>query len=130
MRILIAPLALAALLMGSAAGHAAPASKALSELVGHWSFLVTTGAGVTRGQMRIEPSETNMTGTVTTERGNEIMPVRAVIRNGDHIEILVGSPRGDVVFGGALANDARSFEGTVLYHDGQRFPMSGQRVQR
>lgn len=121
----------AALMAASSAGQTVPRPQSSAELTGHWQFLVTTGQGTTKGAMQIEAGgTTGLTGTVTTDRGNEVMPVRAVIRNGDHVEILVGTQHGDVVFGGALSSDARTFDGTVLYHNGQRFPMSGQKVQQ
>ncbi len=39
----------------------------------------------------------------------------------------VGSPNGNATFKGALSADASSFDGTVTYHTGQKFPMTGKR---
>jgi hypothetical protein len=43
------------------------------------------------------------------------------------LSMLVESPEGNVTFKGTLADDARTFQGQVVYYDGRTIPMSGRR---
>ena len=92
-------------------------------LQGTWTFKVPTAAGVTNGVIRLD----SVGGSLTTDQGDEILPIRAVEQDGRRLRIVVGSPQGDVVFTGRLDADAEAFEGVVVYHTGQSFPMSGRR---
>lgn len=123
MKTSLAALAAAVLLTACAT---APPPQPVS-LRGTWTFQVPTAAGVTNGVMRIEGPEERLGGTLTTDQGDEVLPLRAIEQGGDGLRIVVGSPQGDVVFSGRLGADGASFEGVVVYHTGQSFPMSGRR---
>jgi hypothetical protein len=67
------------------------------------------------------------TGTLKTDQGNNVLPVRSLTLQGSDMSMLVESPNGNVTFKGKLAADAQTFEGKVTYYNGQVFPMSGHR---
>lgn len=122
-RSLTALLALACLAGCMAGRGAAPVS-----LAGGWSLLIEPGEGrVTRGRMQLAAAADGYRGTLTTDRGDNVLPVRSFTLAGADIRMHVESPQGAVTFAGALAPDARSFAGTVTYHNGSRFPMRATR---
>ena len=63
------------------------------------------------------------TGTLTTNRGDNVLPVRTFTVAGRDVRMQVQSPQGAVTFGGTLAPGGRAFAGTVTYHDGRPFPL-------
>lgn len=113
----LALLCLAACVTGRSA---APASMA-----GDWSFRIETGGGrTTLGRLQLARAAGGYAGTLTTNRGSNVLPVRSFTVDGTMVRMAVESPQGAVTFAGALAEGARAFAGTVTYHDGQRFPLS------
>ena len=101
-------------------GRAPPGS-----LAGGWTFRIDTGAGrITHGRLSLTPAAGGYAGTLTTNRGDNVLPVRSFTVDGRAIRMHVESPQGAVTFSGTLANGARAFAGTVTYHDGQLFPLS------
>lgn len=98
-----------------------------ADLSGDWVFEVETGSNVTHGAMKLVAQSEVYSGTLTTDQGNNVLPVRSLTLDGTAMAMLVESPNGKVTFAGTLAPDGRSFEGTVTYHNGQAFPMSGSR---
>ena len=100
-------------------GRAAPGS-----LAGGWTFRIDTGGGrTTHGQLHLTPSGRGYTGTLTTNRGDNVLPVRTFTVAGRDVRMQVASPQGAVTFGGTLAPGGRAFAGTVTYHDGRPFPL-------
>ena len=79
--------------------------------------------------MTIASTEQGYRGTLTTNQGNNVLPVRSLTLDGSDMNMTVESPNGNVVFKGLLNPDGRSFQGTVTYHTGQSFPMSGSKRQ-
>ena len=111
-------------LVGCAAGPRVSAP----DLSGDWTFEVQTGAtSVTHGAMTLAAAAQGYQGTLTTNQGNNVLPVRSLTLNGSDMNLVVESPNGNVVFKGLLGSDGRSFQGTVTYHTGQSFPMSGNK---
>jgi hypothetical protein len=96
-------------------------------LQGTWTFKVPTAGGVTNGVIRLSGPGDRLGGSLTTDQGDEVLPIKAVDRRGRALRIVVGSPQGDVVFTGQLDVDAAGFDGVVVYHTGQSFPMCGRR---
>ena len=86
-----------------------------------------TGASVTHGAMTIAKAGQGYQGTLTTDQGSNVLPVRSLTLDGSDLNMIVESPNGKVVFKGLLNSDGRSFQGTVTYHTGQNFPMSGSK---
>lgn len=111
---------LAACVAGPGGRGAAPVS-----LAGGWSFQIDTGGGrVTHGRLQLAPAAGGYAGTLTTNRGLNVLPVPSFTVLGADVRMRVESPQGAVTFAGALAPEARAFAGTVIYHDGRRFPLS------
>ena len=96
-------------------------------LAGDWVFEVQTERNVTHGAMTLVADGASYTGTLKTDQGNNVLPVRSLTLQGSDISMLVESPNGNVTFKGTLATDAQTFEGKVTYYNGQVFPMSGRR---
>lgn len=125
MRLLIA-LCSALFLLSACASANRPASERPS-LAGNWVFEVQTGTSVTHGSMTLSGEKQTYTGTLTTDQGNNVLPVRSLMLDGSRMNMTVESPNGLVTFLGTLGADARTFQGTVTYYTGQSFPMSGTR---
>lgn len=118
---------LAVLALVSLGGCMTGRGTAPASLAGGWSFQLEPEGRVTRGQMRLVPAANGYQGTLTTDRGGNLLPVRSFTLDGAAIRMHVESPQGAVTFAGTLAPDARTFAGTVTYHDGRRFPMRATR---
>ena len=125
MRILITCLCFAVALSAGCAGS--PELPKAPDLAGDWVFEVQTGRNVTHGAMTLVADGTAYKGTLTTDQGNNVLPVRSLTLQGSALNMLVESPNGNVTFKGTLATDAQTFQGKVTYHNGQEFPMSGRR---
>ena len=122
-RSLLAALALA----GLAACAAGPGGRGAApvSLAGAWSFRIDTGGGrITLGRLQLAPAAGGYAGTLTTNRGDNVLPVPSFTVLGAEVRMRVESPQGAVTFAGALTPGARAFTGTLTYHDGQRFPLS------
>jgi hypothetical protein len=125
MRTLIACLCFAVALLPGCAGS--PERSKAPALAGDWVFEVQTGQNVAHGSMTLVAAGASYTGTLTTDQGNNVLPVRSVTVQGSDMSMLVESLNGKVTFKGMLAADAQTFEGKVTYYNGQVFPMSGRR---
>lgn len=118
-------ISIALLSLAACAGTAERATR--HDLSGDWIFEVPTGRNVAHGAMTLVAEGDGYGGTLTTDQGDEVLPVRSLELRGSGMRLVVGSPNGDVVFEGALADSGATFDGIVTYHNGQRFPMSGRR---
>jgi hypothetical protein len=125
MRTLIVCLCFAVALLAGCAGTSK--RETAPDLAGDWVFEVQTGKNVTHGAMTLVADGASYKGTLTTDQGNNVLPVRSLLLQGSAMNMLVESPNGNVSFQGTLSSDAQTFEGKVTYHNGQEFPMSGRR---
>ena len=125
MKTLIACLCVAVCLLTACAGS--PERSTAPDLTGDWVFEVQTGQNVTHGAMTLIANGASYKGTLTTDQGGNVLPVRSLTVDGFDMDMLVESPNGNVTFKGTLAADARTFVGKVTYYNGQTFPMSGHR---
>lgn len=116
MRKLIASLCFVALLAGCAGSPERPKAP---DLAGDWMFEVQTGQNVAHGAMTLLADGASYKGTLTTDQGNNVLPVRSLTLQGSDLSMLVESPNGTVTFKGTLAADARTFQGNVTYYNGQ-----------
>jgi hypothetical protein len=124
MKTLIACLYFAvALLTGCAIGPARPTPN----LAGDWVFEAQTGENVARGAMTLVADGASYKGTLTTDQTANVLPVRSLTLQGSDLSMLVESPEGNITFKGTLAADAQTFQGKVMYFNGQVIPMSGRR---
>ncbi|HYD12790.1 MAG TPA: hypothetical protein VEC11_08075 [Allosphingosinicella sp.] len=118
LRSLLAALALVCL----SACMTVPAAR--PSLAGAWHFRIDTGGGrITLGQLSLTPAAGGYTGSLTTNRGDNVLPVRSFTVDGRAVRMHVESPQGAVTFAGDLAPGSRAFAGTVTYHDGRRFTL-------
>src|SRR5678815_2219936 len=124
-RILITCLCFAVVLSAGCAGS--PERPKAPDLAGDWMFEVQTGQNVAHGAMTLLADGASYKGTLTTDQGNNVLPVRSLTLQGSDLSMLVESPNGNVTFKGTLAADARTFQGNVTYYNGQTFAMSGRR---
>jgi hypothetical protein len=96
-------------------------------LAGDWVFEAQTGETVAHGKMTLVAAGASYTGTLTTDQTDNVIPVRSLTLRGSELSMLVESPEGNVTFKGTLADDAQTFQGKVMYLNGQVIPMSGRR---
>lgn len=113
---------------GCVTSHSA-ADHAATTLRGTWNFEMDTGRGITLGSMDINRKVAGREGSLMTNRGPNVLPVRTLSLDKRAMALWVESPNGVVVFKGELSRDGNAFEGKVTYHDGQVFSMKGQRGQ-
>ena len=125
MRTLIACLCFAVALLAGCAGS--PGRPKARGLAGDWVFEVQTGQNVAHGAMTLLADGASYKGTLTTDQGNNVLPVRSLTLQGSDLSMLVESPNGNVTFKGTLAGDAQTFQGKVTYYNGQIYAMSGRR---
>ena len=102
----------------------APAPAPRPDLSGLWRFDFSASR-VTLGAMTLKADGEIYKGKLITNGGIEGLDVRSLTVNGQDMVMLVDSPNGAVTFRGKLDDGARSFRGTLTYHDGRNFPMSG-----
>jgi len=101
------------------------ATTPVGDLSGDWRFRVDVSAErVTLGEMRLERAPTGYVGVLTTNRGDNQLPVQSFTLTGADVTMVVISPQGVVTFEGQLSDDAAAMEGTMTYHNGERYPMS------
>lgn len=100
------------------------------DVSGRWDFSVDVGDQTARGEMwlfrRGGETGSEFTGTLTPA-GTNTLPVRALRVAGQQVVMTVDSAEGAVVFEGTLAEDANFMAGTVIYHQGQRFPLTARK---
>src|SRR5688572_32209686 len=123
----IASLCLAICLLSGCAENPPTGEAPTRSLAGDWAFEVKTGNSVAHGAMTLTANGSGYRGTLTTDQGNNVLPVRSLTLAGSNMDMLVESPNGNVTFKGTLSSDASSFQGTVTYHNGQQLPMIGTR---
>ena len=110
------------------AGCAANSQRAKTpDLAGDWVFEAQTGENVAHGAMTLVADGASYKGTLTTDQTDKVLPVRSLTLQGSELSMLVESPEGNVTVKGTLAEDAQSFQGKVIYFNGQIIPMSGHR---
>ena len=97
------------------------------DLAGDWIFEAQTGENVAHGAMTLVADGASYKGTLTTDQTDNILPVRSLILQGSNMSMLVESPEGNITVKGTLADDAQTFQGKVIYFNGQTFAMSGRR---
>ena len=96
-------------------------------LAGDWVFEAQTGENVAQGAMTLVADGASYKGTLTTDQTDNILPVRSLILQGSNMSMLVESPERNITVKGTLADDAQTFQGKVIYFNGQTFAMSGRR---
>lgn len=125
MRTLIACSYFGIALLAGCTAH--PQRTKTPDLAGDWVFEAQTGDGVAHGAMTLVADGASYKGTLTTDQTSNVLPVRSLTLQGSALTLRVESPEGNVTFQGTLASDAQTFQGQVLYFNGQTFPMSGRR---
>jgi hypothetical protein len=123
----LASLCLALCLLSGCAANPQTNEGATRSLAGDWVFEVQTGSNVAHGALTLSEDDGRYRGTLTTDQGNNVLTVRSLKLVGADMDMLVESPNGSVTFTGTLSADSSSFQGTVTYHNGQKFPMTGRR---
>ena len=120
--------AFAILVIASACATPRSASDiAATSLQGTWNIEIDMGRAKTLGTMLINREVAGSEGSLTTNRGPNVLPVRTLTLDDHAIALSVESPNGMVVFKGELSRDGNAFQGKVTYHDGQVFLMKGVR---
>lgn len=116
--------------VAAACAHAGDRKAAIApDLSGVWTFKVDVAPDrVTLGSIVLVPGEAGYKGTLTTNQGENVLPVTRFMLTGDAIEMTVESPDGVVSFVGALADSRDAFSGTVTYHNGSQYPLSASRA--
>lgn len=120
-------LVLSAILITACAGSTQRSTRGATDLSGGWTFEVPTGKTTAHGAITLKTDGAGYQGSLTTDQGNEVLPVKSLTLRGSEMRLVVNSPNGEVVFEGRLSDDQQTFDGIVTYHNGQRFPMSGHR---
>ena len=119
----LSSLALVACLLSSV-----PAAAQTAAIDGLWRFDMTSPQGVTTlGAMTVLRNKDRGAygGKVITNGGVEALPIRSIEIRSHRMTMTVDSPNGPVVFNGDLSPSGQSFSGTLTYHDGRNFSMSG-----
>ena len=125
-RMLMIAFALAALPSAASAQEQGP------NLAGLWRFDMTSPQGATTlGAMTVQRNKDSgaYEGKVITNGGVEALPIRSIQIQSRRMTMEVDSPRGLVVFRGDLGPSGQSFSGTLTYHDGRDFSMTGVKQQ-
>jgi hypothetical protein len=97
------------------------------DLAGDWLFEAQTGENVSHGAMTLVADGASYKGTLTTDQTDNVLPVHSLTLHGSELSMVVESPEGNITVKGTLAEDAQTFQGKVIYYNGQIFPMSGRR---
>jgi hypothetical protein len=95
----------------------------LDSLVGRWDFNVDVDGRATPGELWLFRRGGELTGTISPS-GQSTLPVRSLTMRGDSAHMIVDTPEGAVTFGGAVQPDRAAMTGIVIYHQGQRLPMT------
>lgn len=120
-------LAAATLALGAACASAPDAH----DMSGEWRFSIEVSAErVTEGALTLERTAAGYTGVLTTNRGDQVLPVQSFTLAGADVALTVVSPEGAVTFEGQIEPDGDAFSGVVTYHNGQRYPMRAARAFR
>ena len=108
------------------------ARESAADVAGLWRLDMTSPQGATTlGAMTVQKNKDNgaYEGKVITNGGIEAFPIRSLQIQARRMTMEVDSPRGLVVFRGDLGSSGQSFSGTLTYHDGRDFSMTGVRQQ-
>ncbi len=126
-RITLVPALLAAtLLLTSCARPSSLGRSPTPDVSGRWDFHIDLGQRTTPGEFWLWRRGRVYTGTLTP-RGTNTLPIRELVQRGLHVDLIVDTPDGPVTVTGAVRPDGASLEGTVTYHQGQRYPMTATR---
>lgn len=106
----------------------APAPAVPLDMSGHWTFEVRSPAGTTHGAIRLFRVASGFMGTLTTDQGNEVMPVQSLNLAGQAMVMTVASPHGNVLFSGTLDADGKGFGGELIYYNGRKFPLTARKA--
>lgn len=98
-----------------------------TKLGGAWGFKVTVGQHVTHGAIHLTAYDGRFLGTLSTDQGSEVLKIRSVQVDDSKLVMTVDSPQGEVVVRADLAANAKAFQGTVTYHNGQVYAITGSR---
>jgi hypothetical protein len=109
------------------AGCAGSPERKTPDLTGDWVFEAQTGENVAHGALTLVADGASYRGTLTTDQTENVLPVRSLTLQGSDLSMLVESPEGNITFKGTLAADAQTFQGKVIYLNGQIIPMSARR---
>ena len=107
---------------------AASAQEPGPDVAGLWRFDMTSPQGATTlGAMTVLRNKDSgaYEGKVITNGGVEALPIRSIQIQSRRMTMEVDSPRGLVVFRGELGPSDQSFNGTLTYHNGRDFSMTG-----
>ena len=96
------------------------------DLQGLWDFTMRVGERTSPGFFALGPVERGWAGSITMYLTNTLA-IRALTVAGDSVRMVVASREGDVRFLARLADDGRTMEGIVEYHNGARLPMTATR---
>lgn len=105
-----------------------PAAAQTAAIDGLWRFdMISPQGATTLGAMTVRRNTDSgaFEGKVITNGGVEALPIRSIEIRSHKMTMTVDSPRGPVVFRGDLGPAGQSFSGTLTYHDGRNFSMSG-----
>lgn len=126
-RIPIAATLLAAtLLLASCARPSTLGQSPTPNVSGRWDFHIDLGGRTTPGEFWLWRRGHVYTGTLTP-RGTNTLPIRELVQRGLRVDLTVDTPDGPVTVVGTVQPDGASLEGTVTYHQGQRYPMTAKR---
>jgi hypothetical protein len=107
---------------GAAAPDAALVAR-LDSLAGRWDFSVDVDGQRSAGELWLFRRGGELTGTISPA-GMNTLPVRALTLRGDSAHMTVDTPEGPVTFDGSVQRDRAGMSGIVIYHQGQRLPMT------
>ena len=111
-----------------APAQASPSTAPTRDVTGRWDLRVEMGADRTsRGELWLFPRGEEFTGTVSMQGAPNTLPVRMLTLRGEQIAMTVDSPEGPITFDGTLSANGQSLQGTLVYHHGQKFPMSADK---
>lgn len=68
------------------------------------------------------------TGILVTNQGGHALPIESIDVADGRMTMVVGSPRGLVIFRGTIDPAQDSFDGLVTYHNGQVYRMRGVKL--
>jgi hypothetical protein len=105
-----------------------PASAQTPAMDGLWRFDMISPQGVTTlGAMTVRTNKDSgfYEGKLITNGGVEGLPIRSLQVRSNRMTLEVRSAHGPIVFTGDLSPAGQSFSGTVVYHDGRNFSMTG-----
>ena len=107
---------------------AVPAAAEGPDIGGLWRFDMVSPQGITTlGAMTVRKNNVSgiYEGRLITNGGVEGLPIRSLQIAAGRMTLEVQSAHGPIVFRGDVNPSGQSFSGTLRYHDGRDFSMSG-----